>query len=142
MRSFKALACLTFMVYVITYVNPRAAPFYGCCLRFFWRRLRIRRQGRNNVAETKQQENQAVTLPSHAIDGLQNVLGERFTMSRGGVCAEHAIERGKIHCLQSEPGEAVNMMRQIKNALDPNNIINPGKVCGWTLTKRTMKSFE
>jgi D-lactate dehydrogenase (cytochrome) len=30
--------------------------------------------------------------------------------------------------LQAEHGEAVSLMRSIKMALDPDNIMNPGKV--------------
>ena len=48
----------------------------------------------------------------------------------GGTCTgEHGIGSGKIDALIAETGApAVNIMKSIKEALDPNNILNPGKV--------------
>ena len=48
----------------------------------------------------------------------------------GGTCTgEHGIGSGKIDALIAETGApAVNIMKLIKQALDPNNILNPGKV--------------
>jgi D-lactate dehydrogenase (cytochrome) len=51
-------------------------------------------------------------------------------IAMGGTCTgEHGIGSGKIQALVAETGaEAVNIMRLIKQTLDPNNILNPGKV--------------
>lgn len=51
-------------------------------------------------------------------------------LSLGGTCTgEHGIGLHKMDFLKSETGlGAVNVMRLIKNALDPKNILNPGKI--------------
>ncbi|MDH3380863.1 MAG: FAD-binding protein [Gammaproteobacteria bacterium] len=67
-------------------------------------------------------------------DELQRAqaLHERMVMralSMDGTCTgEHGIGYGKLDFLQAEHGEAVNVMRSIKLALDPHNIMNPGKI--------------
>ncbi len=50
-------------------------------------------------------------------------------LAMGGTCTgEHGIGIGKIGSLMKETGEAYEYMRRIKQALDPHNIMNPGKV--------------
>jgi D-lactate dehydrogenase (cytochrome) len=59
-------------------------------------------------------------------------LNERLVMralALGGTSTgEHGVGLGKMKYLQAEHGEAVAVMRQIKQALDPQNIMNPGKI--------------
>ncbi len=55
------------------------------------------------------------------------------TLALGGTCSgEHGIGLHKQDFLISEAGDgAVQFMRTIKHALDPLNIMNPGKIFSW-----------
>jgi D-lactate dehydrogenase (cytochrome) len=62
-------------------------------------------------------------------DEFLHRLVER-AQAMGGTCTgEHGIGQGKQKYLESELGpEAVAAMRALKAALDPHNILNPGKI--------------
>ncbi|HEY8242397.1 MAG TPA: FAD-linked oxidase C-terminal domain-containing protein [Casimicrobiaceae bacterium] len=49
-------------------------------------------------------------------------------IAMGGTCTgEHGVGIHKLEALVAEHGEAVDLMRTIKRALDPHDILNPGK---------------
>lgn len=59
---------------------------------------------------------------------LSDRIAER-ALSMGGTCSgEHGVGIGKKKFLAREHGEGLEVMRAIKAALDPLNIMNPGKL--------------
>jgi D-lactate dehydrogenase (cytochrome) len=55
-------------------------------------------------------------------------LVDRALAMEGTCTGEHGIGFGKIDWLRKEHGEAVDLMAAIKRTLDPENLLNPGKV--------------
>ncbi len=69
-----------------------------------------------NEEETKRAEEFVVRLTERALD-------------MGGTCTgEHGVGQGKMKYMAREHGEALDVMRAIKQALDPLGIMNPGKI--------------
>jgi D-lactate dehydrogenase (cytochrome) len=63
-----------------------------------------------------------------AVQTTNDALVE-YALSVGGTCSgEHGIGLGKIGYLQREHGDLLPLMQGIKRQLDPNGILNPGKV--------------
>ena len=59
---------------------------------------------------------------------LNERLVHRALLLDGTCTGEHGIGCGKMDFLIAEHGEAVSVMRSIKQAIDPDNIMNPGKI--------------
>ncbi len=59
---------------------------------------------------------------------LHDRMVERALSLDGTCTGEHGIGTGKIDFLKNELGDAVDVMRMIKSAMDPKNIMNPGKI--------------
>ncbi|MCK4203640.1 FAD-binding protein [Brucella pituitosa] len=55
-------------------------------------------------------------------------LVKRALAMEGTCTGEHGIGQGKMKYLAMELGEATDYMRMIKKAIDPDNIMNPGKI--------------
>ncbi|MGH6747596.1 FAD-binding oxidoreductase [Novosphingobium sp.] len=62
------------------------------------------------------------------VEAINARLVERALAMDGTCTGEHGIGLGKQDWLVAELGEAVEMMRLIKRALDPQDLFNPGKI--------------
>ena len=62
------------------------------------------------------------------VSAINARLVERALAMDGTCTGEHGIGLGKQDWLVAELGEAVEQMRVIKRAMDPHNIMNPGKI--------------
>ena len=65
-------------------------------------------------------------------EDLNQKLVARALSLEGTCTGEHGVGLHKMDFLVTETGAgAVDMMRTIKHALDPHNIMNPGKIFAW-----------
>jgi D-lactate dehydrogenase (cytochrome) len=55
-------------------------------------------------------------------------LVKRALAMEGTCTGEHGVGLGKMKWMEKEHGEALELMRTIKRAFDPDNLMNPGKV--------------
>jgi len=70
----------------------------------------------------------ADTAEKARIAEFLELLTARALAMDGTCTGEHGIGMGKIKYMNAEHGPGVAVMRQIKRALDPGNILNPGKI--------------
>lgn len=70
-------------------------------------------------------EDPAETLEAKAINAALVDIAQGL----GGTCTgEHGVGLGKKAYMEAEHGPALGLMRKLKQAIDPNNIMNPGKM--------------
>ncbi len=62
------------------------------------------------------------------IKQLTDRMAERALALGGTVTGEHGVGLGKMKHMAAEHGEALSVMATLKRSLDPQNILNPGKV--------------
>ena len=65
----------------------------------------------------------------HGSGANADIVYRGVTARRGSISAEHGIgldKRSALH--QARPPEALALMRQLKAMLDPQGLLNPGKV--------------
>jgi D-lactate dehydrogenase (cytochrome) len=55
-------------------------------------------------------------------------LVQRALAMEGTCTGEHGVGQGKMKYLKAEHGEALAVMRSLKAALDPEDLMNPGKI--------------
>jgi D-lactate dehydrogenase (cytochrome) len=67
------------------------------------------------------------------VEAINARLVERALAMDGTCTGEHGIGLGKQDWLVAELGEAVEMMRLIKRALDPQDLFNPGKIFAFSV---------
>jgi D-lactate dehydrogenase (cytochrome) len=75
-------------------------------------------------------------FPVNPDDPAEIAEAERLThrlveraLAMGGTCSgEHGVGIGKMKFLRQEHGDGLEVMRAIKRTLDPQNIMNPGKL--------------
>ncbi|MCF1484469.1 MULTISPECIES: FAD-binding oxidoreductase [Rhizobium/Agrobacterium group] len=62
------------------------------------------------------------------VEAFMARLNERALAMDGTCTGEHGVGQGKMSYLEAELGGALDVMRQVKRGLDPDNLFNPGKI--------------
>jgi glycolate oxidase len=73
---------------------------------------------------------------------VANAIHELALEMGGTVTGEHGVGLVRAPYMAAEHGEALEVMRQIKRALDPQDIMNPGKIVSLTSEDLLIPSDE
>ena len=63
----------------------------------------------------------------NALDAQMEIVEAAIAMG-GTATGEHGVGIGKRRFMALEHGDSLDLMRTIKDAVDPNGIMNPGKI--------------
>jgi len=78
------------------------------------------------------------SMAPETVHAVENIVYTELGRRQGTVSAEHGIGLAKRAYLgHSRSAEEINLMRTIKAAMDPKNILNPGKIFDITQQERT-----
>ena len=62
------------------------------------------------------------------LEAINQAIVEKAIQVGGTCTGEHGVGIGKRKFMQMEHGESFDLMRQIKNLIDPKGLMNPGKI--------------
>jgi len=62
------------------------------------------------------------------LESINQAIVEKAIQVGGTCTGEHGVGIGKRKFMQMEHGESFELMRQIKNLIDPKGLMNPGKI--------------
>ena len=69
------------------------------------------------------------SMDEQDVRGVQEIVYGALGQRGGVISAEHGIGLDKrAYLAQSRSADEINLMKTLKNALDPGNILNPGKI--------------
>jgi D-lactate dehydrogenase (cytochrome) len=63
-----------------------------------------------------------------ALEAINKAIVEKAIQVGGTCTGEHGVGIGKRKFMQLEHGESYELMKQIKNLIDPKGLMNPGKI--------------
>jgi len=63
-----------------------------------------------------------------AAKALASKINEAALKFGGTVSGEHGVGTGKMKYMEAEHGAAYHLMGTLKQSIDPDNIMNPGKM--------------
>lgn len=115
-----------------TALNPKIIPDYIVFLRKLFDEYKLEASIFGHASKGNLHVNPEVdvTLDNYGnlINEIMNRVFEFVIANKGTLSGEHGNGLIRAHCLSKQYPKAFKVMTEIKNLLDPNNILNPGKV--------------
>ena len=85
--------------------------------------------GRRQLPRLSRLSTWTIRTKSRACEAFIDRLVERALAMEGTCTGEHGVGQKKMKYLEAEHGAgALDLMRALKRAIDPHNIMNPGKI--------------